>query len=410
VVWIDVARRKATVAPYEVEQLDHAAENLDGLKDVGPASLPEVDTDMSAAHVVRRRDIVDLFDTTPDLAGADIDVSRFIREDDDHHVQVFWRDIDGAPTPEEPSPRLAELCSVAITDLRKVKGLRMWRWDHLEKGWNRVRWASDIYPGLVLMLDAADGCYLPDVGWTGKKKDKPGPLDVEEKPADHNDGDRYAETCWQTLVEHTDAVVAELEELLCAFPELDSRWGEALRTAARWHDAGKAHPVFQNAMLGDPPEKDDTVTWAKTARRGVQYERRGFRHELASALAMLAGGHSDLAAYLAAAHHGKVRLSIRSLPHEMGDDSQPQRRFARGIWRGEMLPGADLSGGVELPETEMDLSLMELGEGPSGPSWLARMLALRDDPGLGPFRLAFLEALLRVADWRASAREEVDHA
>jgi CRISPR-associated endonuclease/helicase Cas3 len=39
-------------------------------------------------------------------------------------------------------------------------------------------------------------------------------------------------------------------------------------------------------------------------------------------------------------------------------------------------------------------------------SWLETTLALRDDPALGPFRLAQLEALVRVADWRASRKEE----
>jgi CRISPR-associated endonuclease/helicase Cas3 len=43
---------------------------------------------------------------------------------------------------------------------------------------------------------------------------------------------------------------------------------------------------------------------------------------------------------------------------------------------------------------------MQMGEGPHGPSWLARTVSLRD--GLGPFRLAFLETLLRAADVRAS--------
>ena len=56
-----------------------------------------------------------------------------------------------------------------------------------------------------------------------------------------------------------------------------------------------------------------------------------------------------------------------------------------------------------MPETSIDLSCMELGDGNGGPSWLARMIALRDAPSLGPFRLAFLESLLRAADWRASA-------
>jgi CRISPR-associated endonuclease/helicase Cas3 len=47
---------------------------------------------------------------------------------------------------------------------------------------------------------------------------------------------------------------------------------------------------------------------------------------------------------------------------------------------------------------------MQLGEG----SWLERMLALRDDPALGPFRLAFLEAAVRIADWLASDKERRD--
>jgi CRISPR-associated endonuclease/helicase Cas3 len=46
---------------------------------------------------------------------------------------------------------------------------------------------------------------------------------------------------------------------------------------------------------------------------------------------------------------------------------------------------------------------MHIGQGPLGPSWLARMIALRD--GMGPFRLAYLETLLRAADMRASQKE-----
>jgi CRISPR-associated endonuclease/helicase Cas3 len=46
---------------------------------------------------------------------------------------------------------------------------------------------------------------------------------------------------------------------------------------------------------------------------------------------------------------------------------------------------------------------MKMGDGPRGPSWLARMIATRD--GLGPFRLALFESVLRIADARASATE-----
>jgi CRISPR-associated endonuclease/helicase Cas3 len=148
----------------------------------------------------------------------------------------------------------------------------------------------------------------------------------------------------------------------------------------------------------------------KTDRRDFRYYRDvagkemavPFRHELVSGLLALQHGKADLVAYLAAVHHGKVRLSIRSLPREPRP-SEPNRRFARGVWDGDLVPAAGLGGGVKVPVTAVDLSYMELGEANArGPSWLARMLALRDDPALGPFRLGFLEMIMKAADERAS--------
>ena len=50
------------------------------------------------------------------------------------------------------------------------------------------------------------------------------------------------------------------------------------------------------------------------------------------------------------------------------------------------------------------LSIMELGwDEVSRESWTERTRELL--ARLGPFRLAWLETLLRVADWRASAKE-----
>jgi CRISPR-associated endonuclease/helicase Cas3 len=122
---------------------------------------------------------------------------------------------------------------------------------------------------------------------------------------------------------------------------------------------------------------------------------------LASALALLQTGASELEVYLAACHHGKVRLSIRALPDETKPEEE-NAKFARGIWDKDELPAADLGDGVITERLALDLDLMLLGRNEKGePSWLERMLVLRDR--LGIFRLAYLECLIRAADVQASS-------
>jgi CRISPR-associated endonuclease/helicase Cas3 len=426
IFWFDIDTSKSKdCLPYEPEQLDTSKALLEELENAAPSALPDESGKMDPAFVVRKKDLLDLFDTTPDLAGADIDVSRFIRESDDHNVQLFWRNIDkSGPSPDEPPPARDELCSAPIQEVKDLlkKGSRLWRWDHLERVWRPVQ-HQDVYPGLTLLADSAAGGYSEETGWdvdaarkAGKKKpvpvlnrneDESGGLDVPE----WNDGDPDSvKPSPVTLAEHSDFVVSELDSLLSSLDNLfggqeqggtervDSDLVSVLLDAARWHDCGKAHPVFQTAM-GAGGDSSQILAKALDVSR---YERAGFRHELASAIAMLLNGRSDLAAYLAAAHHGKVRLSIRSLPIEQFPDN-PDTRFARGVLDGDVLPSAKLGGGEVMPETRLNLSYMELGEDPeTGESWLARMLKLRDQ--FGPFRLAFLETLLRIADWRGSAR------
>ena len=159
---------------------------------------------------------------------------------------------------------------------------------------------------------------------------------------------------------------------------------------------------------GEPPAAD--TLWAKAKRRGGFSDtwRQGFRHELASALAWLVNHPessaltTDLVAYLIATHHGKIRLSLRSMPGEIEPD-ETDRLFARGVWDGDRLPAVELADGSTVGPTNLDLAVMRMGDSSGGTSWLSRMLSLRDDPALGPFRLSFLETLLRAADGRASA-------
>jgi CRISPR-associated endonuclease/helicase Cas3 len=48
---------------------------------------------------------------------------------------------------------------------------------------------------------------------------------------------------------------------------------------------------------------------------------------------------------------------------------------------------------------------MEVGDGYQGPTWGARTQALLAE--IGPFRLVWLEAVVRIADWRATRQEQV---
>jgi CRISPR-associated endonuclease/helicase Cas3 len=153
----------------------------------------------------------------------------------------------------------------------------------------------------------------------------------------------------------------------------------------------------------------------------VQF-RPDLRHEAASALAMWKryreGGAAfpALAVYLAATHHGKVRTVLRSTTGK-GDDafgvrSEPDtlvlgsepwpldfsvaKDGAEGRWEGNefVLTGQGWTGlvadllGPWCPDEKGDAGVVPISE----PRYL------------GPFALAYLEALVRVADWRASEK------
>lgn len=404
VIWIDIdLNKKGAALPYLDEEMEKARSILETIQNVAPASLPQVEMSIEHNHVIRRRDIIELADTTPDLSGMDTDISRFVRESDDMDVQIFWREVpsDG-PSGDEPAPARDELCSVPINAVRSMKDVNTWKWDHLEKAWVKP---EKVCPGMILMMACSSGCYRTDVGWTGSRQDIPAAMRIAKEYEEGNDDDPYVSLRWQSLVEHNEDVSKEIVGILKRIQLDNDEWIKMLLLAARWHDAGKVHPVFQEALIAKSAQVDKNIIWAKSALKGIRYKRPGFRHELASALSLLQNGHPDLAAYLVATHHGKIRFSFRSLPHETKPED-PDRRFARGIWDGDILKACDLGSGYEMPETILDLSFMEFGEGPRGQSWLSRMLHLRDDPTLGPFRLAYLEALLRSADWRASTMQE----
>jgi CRISPR-associated endonuclease/helicase Cas3 len=422
VYWVrlpDDARERAKVdKPYTLEALESAEQALRQLTDVGPASLPKKTFALDHGLVLRRRDLLDLFDTTPDLMGNDVDVSRFIRDADDHDLRVCWRPFEGEPDRAQRSPARDELCAAplgVVRDWLKAKK-PMWTWDGLQGRWVAV---DKVYPGLTLLLRSSDGGYDAVLGLDPKGTANVPPVDVPTWPKEDDreyEGDPESEwNRWYTLTNHSNDVAAEALAISSALA-LPAPHADALSTAGRWHDAGKAHPVWQEAAkaLGvDPPSEHVAKSQAGTGRI-VYRGRPGFRHELASALLAVTHGQSDLVTYLVACHHGKVRLSLRSLPNEAAPRNEAGERdasirHARGIWEGDEIPEVHLGADVVVPRTVLTLSYMELGDDDvTGPSWSARMLALRDDPELGPFRLGFLEALIKCADERASRRARGD--
>jgi CRISPR-associated endonuclease/helicase Cas3 len=432
VFWIDISTaKKDSAAPYDESEVIAARQVIESLEtnDVGPTLLANHFEALSGeeqrqlfpyqpVHVIRRKDMVELFDTTPDLAGNDIDIARFIRDGRELDVHVFWREIGEGEVPEPDedngkAPRREELCAVPCYRFREgflAQQKVAYRWDVLERQWQRAT-ADMVIPGQVFLIPADQGGYDMIRGWDSSSKGWVAPIPAIERPvSEGNDDDLPSQDTWQTIADHASEVVAEVSRVADGLG-LPAGWREAVETAARWHDRGKAHDIFQNAIhddTEDPHERPEP--WrgrrdlAKAPRRFWKrsYSRKHFRHELATALAMLQAGLSPLATYLAAAHHGKVRLSIRSLP---GEDHPPEpgMRFARGVWDLDSLPETDLGGWVSAPAVVLSLAPMELGVGADGqPSWAERMLRLRDDLQLGIFRLGFLEAVLRAADWRAS--------
>lgn len=521
IYWMNVSEHELTALPYSQTELACAKEQLQKLDDVGLQALNELKQELeqpdktkgsqklfpyNPRFVPRDKDLFDLFDTTPDLTGADVDISRYIRDGQELDVQVFWRNVE-----EEPDryvrPNRRELCSVAfyrfqeaLAELRKHG--RVWRRNYRNrKVWELIS-SEDrelVYPGQVFLLEASCGSYDVKRGWTGDPKDtnfepliasrdKAFSVDLDDDSATE-DGEPLSELPgWVKLSEHLRHVCEETD--LIAKELLPEKDRHVSKLAARWHDRGKAHECFEanfkpgileqaktGQLEGEPAakapdgktstknERDDKKDAWRRDKPGLRdrtdKRRPGFRHELASALAImetlwqakpdhdafkwpegldkqnfgaeietenpasesgpaeelakLSRDDFDLLLYLVAAHHGKVRMSLRSSPDDartdVPDPCPAERRQARGVRDCDRLPACkmpDASGSnIEAPEVFLNLDPMELGLSLRyGPSWRERMQSLLER--LGPFRLAYLETLLRVADWRASHEEQLE--
>ena len=352
---------------------------------------------------LRRADLLDLFDTThePGVAG----IVPWILGPAEGDALVAWRRWEqGGPGEEEPDPGGDELCPVPLADLTELLDGRAWTRDRWDRQWRAAN-ADDLRPGATLLLDAGLGGYRQEEGWAPDSRTPVAPCGAFAEPGSAAVARQlFACTSWVSLDQHLMETEEEVQRLTEALPGLSPAQQIAVTRAARYHDLGKCHPAFQQMLRaggGDPPEGLLAKSKAPFSIGGNT--RAHFRHELVSALILLdderfdGAGEPDhrLVAYLAAAHHGQVRIALRRRPEE---DSQ-----LLGVRDGDRTPPVGLSTGERFAGRELSTAAFRTA-GPG--SWTEQALVLRDREDLGPFRLAYLETLVRVADWRSSARHD----
>ena len=458
---------------------DVAPIHLESFEERHPELLPAL-YPYQPRHLLLRHEVDELFDTAADLSGADIDISRFIRSGDERDLQVFWRDLSDNEYPaHDLRPRREGLCAVPFLKAREWlcgketadkkaprlrTAMRAWVWDWLAGEWRSPE-RRDLYPGQIVLVAAACGGYAADKGWDPQvavlATDLPLAFDGMVDPAELADSAQDDETLsstpqWQTVAFHCRETGAEARRIVETLaPGLASLFD----LAGRWHDAGKVHPAFQNSIRPPKPgvalAKAPPSAWLRG--RGLYPmndgtgHRPGFRHELASTLALFAvlqrhqpdhaallgpwrellerlgykpptrldhgvpnqleqevlaldASAFDLMAYLVCAHHGKVRVSWHASPADQAA-YDPVLRI-RGLRQGDVLPEIELAGADgelhRIPATVIDLAPSAAGLNPySGRGWTERVLSLLELHG--PFTLAWLESLIIAADHRASA-------
>ena len=416
--------------PYPEADIDAAAAELGALEgtpvtgeDLLDRTVPVTETPLM---VLRKPDLVALFDTAPDLSGADIDIAPYVRDAEDMDVQLAWAvwestEKDGRPPDDARAPLAQWRCRVPLGGIAQLmkRDDAVWRLDQSLGRWTRVTPADRARPGEVLLVAARDGGYDPVSGFDpavrGPVPDSPRLQTKADLMAGleeaFRDDSTSMELQWLKLDQHSADVRGQSAELLAALrPAVPDKAARSVVTAAYAHDAGKAHPIWQNALCKlAPQDRAGEIAkgkpWAKSADSGrLRFEGNvKFRHELASLLLLdgpLSGllaqeGDPDLIRYLVLAHHGKLRVQVR----EPGD---AQQDILLGLRHGAVNEIPPMLG-HEASELKVDLEQFELG---GERSWTRTALGLRDQ--YGPFVLAYLETVVRIADWRASAQLELE--
>lgn len=485
--------------PYSVEELDAAGKALAQLNDVGIASLEQFEAALdpqqleelypyAPMHLLTARENDELFDTTADLNGADLDISRFIRSGDERDVSVCWIDPPEdkkKPPSDQFTPQRHALCPVPVGKAKdwlfKKSSCRSWVWNYVDARWQKAK-ANDCYPGQLLLVDRQSGGYDSTTGFDARCQTRVNPIDdmtgkiqqadQADRAQSRDDQSQMIGTQlhdWRSIATHGKEVAADLVQIAQSMA-LPNTLVTLLDLAGRVHDWGKSHIAFQNSIKRNEhqPQQRDLAKAPQNAwcRSNEMYsmdqgdkepKRCGFRHELASTLALfellrrhnlyhpallgpyqqlieqgvlalpdandapvndcpmanelnaLDAKHFNLLTYLVCAHHGKVRSSWQSTPQDQKfykpDAIAFNKKPILGILEDDTLPSIRLvsaEGSVfEVPAIKLSTDLAAIGlSARYGESWIDRVQQLKQ--AMGPFTLAYLESLLRAADIRVS--------
>ncbi len=417
--------------PYEKEDMEDAQEKVAQKynSSVSPITVGVQEKNITHESVIREPDIMGLFDTVPDMSGNHTDVSMYVRSlETSQDVSVIWRKWDDKKKrPPKDVITADEICSVSkhqIEEFEKKQKIRLRAYNVQSGRWENTR---TIYPGQIILIHSDDGGYSNEIGWDPKhltSVEEPY-MQVKSQDEDSNNDDPESYNAkWVTLNDHTAHVIKEAKDIVCKINYL-KELKDTLLEVTKYHDIGKAHHVFQNTMVRNTEKMNNSPGefWAKRGVGGRSYhEVDNYRHEAISALAVLNIKPElpklGLVAYLIASHHGKVRLSMRTMPTSRNMEKH-DRRYLLGIdmKKGERVP-IFLSGKntqtkhsndkiitEELPdETTVTVDIARVGKTNDGTkSWIQITLDLLKE--YGPFKLALLEAVIRAADTRASAKE-----
>jgi len=249
-LWLDRGDLdERAAAPYHPDDLASARAALLDMegRSASPSVLesisPSIVERREVTAVLRRRDLVDLFDTAADLSGTDVDIAPYVREDDERSVSVFFRaltPLDAAQIESQPAPARDELVAIPIG---AVKDLPVWSFDIVDGCWRRLGRNERAHPGATFILDAAGGCYSETTGWTGRTADAVAPLPAPgvQPDAISSDPGSFAREA-VTLDEHLTQTMAVARELVGSLGLDASLAGPVVRAAAL-HDAHRGATI-----------------------------------------------------------------------------------------------------------------------------------------------------------------------